>query len=68
MNTEKDGAEDVILLGRTPEQVKVLQNAEASYRKELPFDPDELQGKAITEDLPRFDENLKSGLYQPEQA
>lgn len=62
VNTEKDGAEDVILPGRTPQQVKVLQDAEASCRKELPFDPDELQGKAITEDLPRFDEQLKEQL------
>lgn len=59
-NNNKKGDKDVLLPGRTPEEVKTLQEAEASSsKKELPFDPDELQGNATTQDKPSFDEQLK---------
>lgn len=55
----KKGDRDVLLPGRTSEEVKTLQKAEARGKQELPFDPDELQGKATVQNKPSFDEQLK---------
>ena len=41
-----DGSKHVLLPGRSPEDVKALQKAESSSKENLPFDPDEVQGKA----------------------